>query len=37
MVPLAAFFRAGRFMVTVTTPSCFSTIRVSSCLDMPEA
>ena len=29
IVPLAAFLRSGRFMVTVTTPSSRSTIRVS--------
>ena len=37
MVPLAAFLRSGRFMVTVTTPSVRSTIRVSSSLAMPAA
>ncbi len=37
MVPLAAFLRAGRFMVTVTTPSLRSTIRVSSPVAMAAA
>ena len=37
MVPLAAFLRAGRFMVTVITPSSRSTIRVLSWLDITAA
>jgi len=37
MVPVAAFLRSGRFMVTVTTPSRRSTMRVSSVLDIGAA
>jgi hypothetical protein len=29
MVPVTAFFFCGRFIVTVTTPSCRATTRVS--------